>query len=297
MADFTKECIVCGDSLTDNEGIFACPDHFMCNDCVMTAFELAVRDHGLGSMPAKCCRPIPLERAKDLVSPKTQEVYEAKLAEHDSPHCARTYCVDCHCFVPKPDPAANQQESVAVCVCGVRTCRECKLGWSPDHNCDDGRATTEKPEWVPEYSLECRIKACPECKTWIELREACNHMTCSNCRHEFCFICVQPWPDFHEEKGCPQYGDPLEGYDDEGYELTPRGLHRDTGLDRSGAPLHFEYVLMVVMTDGEIMSLEDYFEVLMNETDGHDFTPPYGNIEDEFERLMAGPYGRQFMPT
>ncbi|RYN37891.1 hypothetical protein AA0112_g4126 [Alternaria arborescens] len=39
---------------------------------------------------------------------------------------------------------------------------------------------------------------------------------------------------FHQDAGCPSYGDPEEGYDNEGYELGGRGLHRDTGYNRMG---------------------------------------------------------------
>ncbi|KAI5378241.1 hypothetical protein J4E82_002934 [Alternaria postmessia] len=61
-------------------------------------------------------------------------------------------------------------------------------------------------------------------------------MTCHYCHHEFCFVCLQPWTSegFHQDAGCPSYGDPEEGYDNEGYELGGRGLHRDTGYNRMG---------------------------------------------------------------
>lgn len=47
---------------------------------------------------------------------------------------------------------------------------------------------------------------------------------------------MQPWDEsgFHEENGCPSYGDPRQGYDREGYEKSKRGLHRDTGYNRVG---------------------------------------------------------------
>ncbi|KAG9195674.1 hypothetical protein G6011_00795 [Alternaria panax] len=47
----------------------------------------------------------------------------------------------------------------------------------------------------------------------------------------------EPWnheEGFHQDDGCPSYGDPVEGYDAEGYELGDQGLHRDTGYNRAG---------------------------------------------------------------
>jgi hypothetical protein len=73
---------------------------------------------------------------------------------------------------------------------------------------------------------------------WVEYKEACNHMTCCYCRYQFCFVCLKSWGGeglgFHEGAGCPAYGDPPSGYDNEGFEINDRGLHRDTGYNRAG---------------------------------------------------------------
>ena len=41
--------------------------------------------------------------------------------------------------------------------------------------------------------------------------------------------------------GCPPVGDPPEGYDQDGYENTARGLHVYSGLTRQGLNLLNEY--------------------------------------------------------
>lgn len=43
--------------------------------------------------------------------------------------------------------------------------------------------------------LRANTRPCPKCKAPIEKDEGCNHMTCTNrrCKHEFCWICRQPW--------------------------------------------------------------------------------------------------------
>jgi hypothetical protein len=87
---------------------------------------------------------------------------------------------------------------------------------------------------------------------WIEHQEACNHMTCCYCRHEFCFVCLLPWDgNFHDSDGCPSYKDPPAGYDEDGFERSARGLHRDTGFDRNGLDRLGRHKLGYVPEDGE----------------------------------------------
>jgi hypothetical protein len=42
--------------------------------------------------------------------------------------------------------------------------------------------------WLAEYS-----KRCPKCKSHIEKTVGCNHMTCRKCKHDFCWVCLDPW--------------------------------------------------------------------------------------------------------
>ena len=84
-------------------------------------------------------------------------------------------------------------------------------------------------------------------------------MTCPRCKHQFCFICMLSWTGFHSDEGCPQYGDPTEGYDDEGYEKTKRGLHLDTGLNRAGAN-RFDHSLRILSEEGYFSDEDEHGE-------------------------------------
>lgn len=41
---------------------------------------------------------------------------------------------------------------------------------------------------------QTNTKQCPHCKVAIEKNNGCNHMTCNQCRHEFCWICLERYP-------------------------------------------------------------------------------------------------------
>jgi hypothetical protein len=65
---------------------------------------------------------------------------------------------------------------------------------------------------VPE-GLVRRVdfQRCSKCKIAIGLRDGCNHMACTKCGHNFCYICGE---DAREDSGhwspggCPRYGQP-----------------------------------------------------------------------------------------
>ena len=44
-------------------------------------------------------------------------------------------------------------------------------------------------------------KSCPGCGRNIEKNQGCNHMTCNQCRHEFCWICMGDWKDHGSATG------------------------------------------------------------------------------------------------
>lgn len=53
-------------------------------------------------------------------------------------------------------------------------------------------------------ALDCinkTTKFCPNCHTRIEKNEGCNHMTCINCKHQFCWLCLGDWSIHGVETG------------------------------------------------------------------------------------------------
>ncbi|KAJ4348011.1 uncharacterized protein N0V89_009383 [Didymosphaeria variabile] len=238
------DCSICTGEFLMKDGIVSCAEHFICNDCVVQTFTLAAENPVSGIFPVKCCMkasgsrrgPIILRRrlVQQLLPHEVNETYGRKEQEYYTPPALKLYCVDYRAWLPPKTFQDKGQYSLATCACGTTMCVGCKGAWQEHHRCTDPNDPDAKPDWLPPYSDDCRIKKCPGCRMYIEHESACNHMTCQFCRYEWCFICLLPWEDFHAADGCPVYRDPEDGYDDEGYENTERGLHRDTGLNREG---------------------------------------------------------------
>jgi len=57
-------------------------------------------------------------------------------------------------------------------------------------------AESENLNWIL-----ANTKPCPKCHRPIEKNQGCMHMTCSQCRHEFCWLCSGAWAEHGERTG------------------------------------------------------------------------------------------------
>ena len=47
------------------------------------------------------------------------------------------------------------------------------------------------------YALHGKVKMCPKCKSRTEKLTGCNHMTCSRCKFEYCWRCLDEFKNLH----------------------------------------------------------------------------------------------------
>jgi hypothetical protein len=59
----------------------------------------------------------------------------------------------------------------------------------------------EKSDDATLVWLAARTKECPKCHVPIEKNKACNHMKCSKCGHDFCWLCKDDWSKHGAETG------------------------------------------------------------------------------------------------
>jgi hypothetical protein len=263
------ECGVCCGHNPEAEGIKTCPDHFYCNDCALEVLYRSMKNT-IDEFSLSCCActqwfGIPMSVFEHLVDLEFKARYRAKLHEHITPVGKRVFCTNPACakflsaLVPMvvthdTQPDARSNPALAKCDnCQTSTCLHCKHEHQVGHVCIEDAFSPDLKD-MPVYSARSRIKPCPKCTTLLELKESCNHATCTQCKHQFCFVCLLPFNGFHDWQstpihearakpiprvggGCPIYRDPCCGYDDEGFERNERnerGLHLYTGLDRDG---------------------------------------------------------------
>jgi E3 ubiquitin-protein ligase RNF14 len=98
-----------------------------------------------------------------------------------------------------PPPTTNQttesedDKRLAICEsCSFAFCKTCSASWHGSYK----RCKVERP--AGEISAEEKASLdyirkntseCPTCVTGVQKSDGCNHMTCTNCRTHFCYLC------------------------------------------------------------------------------------------------------------
>ena len=84
-------------------------------------------------------------------------------------------------------------------------CFKCGIECHVPASCEQMKAWNEKcagesenVNWILANTEECPNR---KCNKRIEKNQGCNHMTCSQCRHEFCWMCKGPWSEHGQNTG------------------------------------------------------------------------------------------------
>lgn len=93
--------------------------------------------------------------------------------------------------------------------CGTEFCFTCYKPFHPGKTCEDAD-TFNLADGFRNFKLKVwmklHTKCCPNCQAPTQKRSGCNHMTCSYCRHEWCWECRKAFSRNHfEVTSCSQY--------------------------------------------------------------------------------------------
>lgn len=188
------QCSVC----LENEILgyeLAC-SHSQCIQCTRRLLKMALLDTTL--LPLRCCGiPIDMSIATRLLEFSDAALIVQRTEERTAKK--KMYCPACSSFLNLDLITDTLDSNDFVCDCGTALCIQCKTSIHPWISCVENlrspdRTNSEDNDLVMlALSREQGWKQCPECSMMIELRHGCNHMTCTNCSHEFCYRCLQPW--------------------------------------------------------------------------------------------------------
>ena len=90
------------------------------------------------------------------------------------------------------------------CSCKEKFCFNCGDSIHTPATCDMYK------KWLDKINLEgdtgnwlaMHTKLCPKCKALTEKNTGCNHMTCTICKYEYCWVCLENWGPHIKDYGC-----------------------------------------------------------------------------------------------
>ncbi|XP_036737766.2 E3 ubiquitin-protein ligase RNF144A isoform X1 [Manis pentadactyla] len=123
----------------------------------------------------------------------------------------RTWCPasTCQAVCQLQEMGLQTPQLVQCKACDLEFCSACRASWHPGQGCPETMPITFLPgETSSAFKLEeddAPIKRCPKCKVYIERDEGCAQMMCKNCKHAFCWYCLESLDDdfllIHYDKG------------------------------------------------------------------------------------------------
>lgn len=134
------DCDFCGNDVPDSAGVFACVEHFYCNDCANEVSHRSLTD--MTEFSASCCsrfrNELPPYLFEDLLGKEFKDKYRLKLSEQYTSKTLRLYCSNAQCAQyhhPRSFDDSDQRHTIVACGCGTTTCLGCKSEWQLDHTC------------------------------------------------------------------------------------------------------------------------------------------------------------------
>ncbi|CEF63213.1 Zinc finger, RING-type domain and Zinc finger, C6HC-type domain and Zinc finger, RING/FYVE/PHD-type domain-containing protein [Strongyloides ratti] len=221
-----KDCPLCMDEYPeDNIVTIACCNHKACLDCIKAYLRIEIMESRVSISCPECSEMIHPNEIYSLLKnlPELLEKYEnfslrrVLALDPDTRWCPAP---DCDYAVIAQSCAACPQLKCGRIECSTLFCYHCKNIWHESQTCDEARrkrmtkdGTSKKgyKRSTPGDKLNRGdVKACPRCKTLIVKMNdgSCNHMNCTVCNTEFCWLCLKEISDLHylSLSGCSFWG-------------------------------------------------------------------------------------------
>ncbi|EGT32195.1 hypothetical protein CAEBREN_05064 [Caenorhabditis brenneri] len=226
-----KECPLCAAKMPSSSfpKLKGC-QHRSCRTCLRQYVELSITENRVEVPCPECSSFLHPNDIKMLVGdvPSLMEKYEAfslrryLMTEADARWCPAP---DCGFVFIATKCAACPQLKCQRPECGTLFCYHCKREWHSNQTCDEARRPEKRKSRGLAFEEIMRngfhasadstlkpgdVKACPRCKTYIVKMDdgSCNHMVCTMCNAEFCWLCLKEISDLHylSPTGCTFWG-------------------------------------------------------------------------------------------
>uniref|UniRef100_A0A8C6SRD5 RBR-type E3 ubiquitin transferase n=1 Tax=Neogobius melanostomus TaxID=47308 RepID=A0A8C6SRD5_9GOBI len=193
------QCGVCL-QVVRRDALLALPcQHSFCKACWEQHCTVLVKD-GMGVGVSCMAQDCSLRMPEDFVLPllpgdELKDRYRRYLfRDYVESHFQLQLCpgADCPIVIKVQEPRARR---VQCSRCSEVFCFKCRQMYHAPTDCATIRKWLTKCADDSETAnyISAHTKDCPKCNICIEKNGGCNHMQCSKCKHDFCWMCLGDW--------------------------------------------------------------------------------------------------------
>ena len=194
------DCIICGEEYPKNNFIKynKCNDSY-CFDCWLNYIKGKIENgivEKINCMNYKCQEILSKEFILSIIKNDKNLILKydkflKRLEILNNPH--KKFCPypECDSYAEE-----NKNSKLVKCKNNHIFCFNCLKNHNESKICEE--------ELEKEFKIWMKnriVKQCPKCKLWTEKNEGCNHMLCSQCKTEWCWLCGELYNVFHFSKG------------------------------------------------------------------------------------------------
>ena len=196
-----KDCGICGDKIEypDISKVSLKCGHYFCIDCWenylkekinnANVAKISCMQHGCSAFLTENFVKSILEN-EDAIIKKYEKFLERQKILMSDKNVKFCPIPDCDGFAEK------KKNKYVKCNFGHDFCFDCLKQPHGKKECDE-----MIDEGFEEWKKHKIIKRCPNCNFWTEKNEGCNHMTCVECKFQWCWLCQKKYSAGHYNTG------------------------------------------------------------------------------------------------
>ncbi|KAL3854879.1 hypothetical protein ACJMK2_014115 [Sinanodonta woodiana] len=270
-------CDICTSSfLMTEEPVNMSCDHQFCKACWESYLNMKIQDgdaHNITCPGYGCTKLVPVEVIENIVSRDMARRYlqfDIKAFVESNPSIKWCPYPGCGRAVKFPDMETgslmsprhsrlpNDTSRAVDCGNGHYFCWVCSGEAHEPCSCENlakwySKISEIRPDTLSgteeqtENAANClwlvtNSKPCPNCKSPIQKNEGCNHMKCSKCKYDFCWVCLDQWKRHNSSTGgyfkCNRY-DVVQQVEDKSTTVVKEAEERNKKMQELNKFVHY----------------------------------------------------------
>jgi hypothetical protein len=191
-----EPCKICEEVKTEMFKLSNC-FHCFCNSCLSDYITFRVQEAQVNKMPCpghECGIDLQEDEIKQLISPlnfEKYQVFKRNSELNNNPFLRWCPLPDCTGY----DLGSVKKDRLTCSICSHQFCYYCTAPWHSKSKCIK-KSDKDLDEWSKKHDA----RFCPNCRVRVQKTVGCDHMTCSRCKFEWCWLCGEDYKIGHSSK-------------------------------------------------------------------------------------------------